>query len=47
MKDLEGMQTMRTLANNMAWLLKCISLGKEHGIEMPDAEEKMLTNFIR
>ena len=31
-QDLEGMQTMRTLANNMAWLLKCIALGKKQGI---------------
>ena len=46
-QDLEGMQTMRTLANNMAWLLKCIALGKKQGIEMPDTEEKVLTNFIR
>lgn len=46
-QDLEGMQTMRTLANNMAWLLKCIALGKKQGIEMPDTEEKILTNFIR
>ena len=37
-QDLEGMQTMRTLANNMAWLLKCIALGKKQGIEMPDTE---------
>lgn len=28
-QDLEGMQTMRTLANNMAWLLKCINAGKK------------------
>ena len=27
-QDLEGMQTMRTLGNNMAWLLKCIAAGK-------------------
>lgn len=46
-QDLEGMQTMRTLANNMAWLLKCIVLGKEQGIEMPNTEEKILINFIR
>ena len=28
-KDIEGLQTMRTLAQNMAWLLKCIELGKK------------------
>jgi hypothetical protein len=32
---------------HMAWLLKCIALGKKQGIEMPDTEEKILTNFIR
>lgn len=46
-KDLEGLQTMRTLADNMAWLLKCIELGRQHGINMPVREEKVFTNFIR
>ena len=46
-KDLEGLQTMRTLANNMAWLLKCIELGKQHGIELPVEEKRVSTNFIR
>ena len=31
-QDAEGLQTMRMLGNNMAWLLKCIALGKEAGI---------------
>lgn len=31
-QDLEGMQTMRTLGNNMAWLLKCIEAGKAAGV---------------
>lgn len=46
-KDLEGLQTMRTLARNMAWLLKCIEAGKAAGINIPDAEPKVRTNFIR
>lgn len=46
-KDLEGLQTMRTLAQNMAWLLKCIDLGKKSGITIPEQEEKVKTNFIR
>lgn len=46
-QDVEGLQTMRTLANNMAWLLKCIELGKQHGIEKPAGEKKVHTNFIR
>ena len=46
-KDKEGMQTMRTLGNNMAWLLKCIEAGKKAGIEAPETEQKIMTNFIR
>lgn len=46
-KDEEGMQTMRVLARNMAWLLKCIEAGKTAGIEFPEAEPKIYTNFIR
>ena len=45
-KDLEGLQTMRVLGNNMAWLLKCIELGKKNGIEFPKMEKKTLTNYI-
>ncbi len=45
-QDVEGIQTMRVLGNNMAWLLKCIEAGKEKGIE-PQKEKKVLTNFIR
>lgn len=47
MQDEEGLQTMRTLANNMAWLLKCIEAGKKAGIELPQNERKIATNFIR
>ena len=46
MQDLEGLQVMRTLGRNMAWLLKCIELGKENGVDRPKLEEKILTNFI-
>lgn len=46
-QDLEGLQTMRTLAKNMAWLLKCIEVGKEKGIEKPVLEEQIKTNFVR
>lgn len=45
-QDEEGLQTMRVLGNNMAWLLKCIQLGKEAGIA-PETEKKIWTNFIR
>lgn len=46
-QDLEGMQTMRTLGNNMAWLLKVIDMGKKMGIDMPKKEIKVSTSFIR
>lgn len=46
-QDLEGLQTMRNLGRNMAWMLKCIQAGKEKGIEAPAAERGSRTNFIR
>lgn len=46
-QDLEGMQTMRNLARNMAWILKCMEVGKQAGIPMPQTETGIRTNFIR
>lgn len=46
LQDEEGLQTMRILGNNMAWLLQCLQLGKEAGIA-PLTEKKIRTNFIR
>ena len=46
-QDLEGLQTMRTLGENFAWLLKCIEAGKNAGIHYPVHEEGISTNFIR
>ncbi len=46
-QDLEGMQIMRTLGNNMAWILKCIEAGKNAGINRPIGEDRIYTNFIR
>ena len=46
-RDEEGMQIMRNLARNMAWMLKCIEAGKKAGIEAPEAESGAMTNFIR
>ena len=46
-KDLEGLQTMRTLGRNMAYMLKCIEAGKKSGIPEPEKEELVFTNFIR
>ena len=44
--DLEGMQTMRNLAENMTFLMKSIALGKEK-YGLPEKEAKVATNFIR
>lgn len=41
-QDLEGLHTMRTLADNMAWLLKSIENN-----DLPKTDEKIFTNFIR
>lgn len=46
-QDREGMQIMRTLGDNMAWLLKCIEAGKKAGIHPPVPEPWEATNFIR
>lgn len=47
-KDKEGLQTMRVLGRNMAWMLKCIEAGKKAGITIPQAEEEQFrTNFIQ
>lgn len=46
-QDFEGLQTMRNLGNNMAWLMKCIELGKANGINPPENERQYRTNFIK
>ena len=46
-QDEEGMQNMRAIARNMAWLLKCIEAGKAAGVALPEQEEKIRTNYIR
>lgn len=45
-QDAEGLQTMRTLARNMAFLMKSIALGKE-AYGLPEKETRVSTNFIR
>lgn len=47
LRDEEGVQTMRTLGRNMAWLLKAIEAGRAAGVEPPALEPKVMTNFIR
>lgn len=46
-QDLEGLQTMRTLAGNLAWLMKSVEAGRAQGVAAPDYEEHIWTNFIR
>ena len=46
-EDGEGLQTVRNLARNMAWLLRCIEAGKAAGITPPETERGHATNFIR
>ena len=45
-KDEEGMQTMRVLGRNMAFLIKSIALGKEQ-FALPEKEQRIFTPFIR
>ena len=45
-QDEEGMQIMRVLGSNMAWLMKVLEAGKKVVPENP-REEKVFTNFIR
>ncbi len=45
-RDLEGMQTMRVLGRNMAWIMKCIELGKNNNINKPEPEDRIFTSFM-
>ncbi len=46
-QDLEGLQILRTLADNMAWLLKCIEAGKKAGVTLPEPEARITFSYIR
>ncbi len=46
-RDEEGMQTMRTLGENMAYLLRALRIARMEGVPMPKYEKKIRTNFIR
>lgn len=46
-KDKEGLQTVRSITENLVWLLKCIHLAKKNGIEHPTPEPKIKTSYIR
>ena len=47
MQDKEGLQIMRNIGKQMAWLLKCIDAGRKSGIDLPEREKTISTNFIR
>ncbi len=47
LRDEEGLQTMRTLGENMAWLMNSISAGRESGAAQPVYEKIAVTDFIR
>lgn len=46
-KDAEGLQTMRTLADNLAWVIKSRKAGEEAGLSKPSRERCIRTHFIR
>lgn len=46
-QDLEGIQTMQNLAKNMAYIMRCIKAGESVGVEKPNYDAKVKTNFIR
>ena len=46
-EDVEGLQIMRVLGKNMAWMLRCIEAGKKAGVATPEQEPRINTNFIR
>ena len=46
-QDEEGMQTLRNLARNMIWMMRCFAVGKEQGVPYPETEKKVSTNFVR
>lgn len=47
LQDAEGLQTMRTLAENMTYILRCREAGRAAGVPLPQYELKIATNFIR
>ncbi|MCH3950088.1 MAG: flavodoxin family protein [Acidaminococcus sp.] len=46
-QDPEGVQTLREMGKNMAWLLHCLEAAKKAGIAFPKPENKVMTNFVR
>ena len=46
-QDAEGLQTMRTLGENIAWMMKSFDAAEKAGIGIPEREKRIYTNFIR
>ena len=46
MQDKEGLQTMRNIGKNMAWMLQCIACAKQHNNPQPQPDVADSTNFI-
>lgn len=46
-EDKEGLATMRVLARNMAFILKCKEVALKNGVKLPKREAPVFTNFIR
>ena len=47
LREKDGLQMMRTLGRNMAWLLKCIACGRVNTIDKQVPKPRMRTQFIR
>lgn len=45
-KDLEGLQSLRILARNMVFFLRCLEAGKKAGVEQDATEKRVATNFV-
>ena len=46
-EDPEGLQTLRNLASNMVYVMKCLKAGRDAGIMPPATKEEVFTNFVR
>ncbi len=46
-EDAEGVQTLRNLARNMVYVMKCLKAGRDAGITPPSTKEEVFTNFVR
>ena len=47
LEEEEGVQIMRVLGKNMAWILKSIEAGRREGLSRPESEARISTNYIR